>query len=149
MAYTNRVSEDMYPLVSEYADSLTAVAHTSAYVSLANYHRAWLYLNIGEMQQGSSLNVAFMQATTTAGAGPAKVLTPAKGITELTAAAGDGDQLVCIELQTSELDVDGGFDCVAVLLTIAGATVELAWSLFGVISRFKAVPTTNWEEIVA
>ena len=147
MAYTNRVSEDMYPLVSEYADSLTAVAHTSAYVSLANYHRAWLYLNIGEMQQGSSLNVSFLQATTTAGAG-SKAFVPAKAITELTALAGDGDQLVCVEIQTSELDVDGGFDCVAVLLTIAGATVELAWSLFGVISRFKAVPTTNWEEIV-
>ena len=148
MAYTNRVSEDMYPLVSEYADSLTAVAHTSAYVSLANYHRAWLYLNIGEMQQGSSLDVSFLQATTTTGA-DGKAFVPAKAITQLTAAAGDGNQLVCVEIQTSELDVDGGFDCVAVLLTIAGATVELAWSLFGCVSRFKAVPTTNWEEIVA
>ena len=148
MAYTNRVSEDMYPLASEFADSLTAVAHTSAYVSLANYHRAWFYLNIGEMQQGSSLDVSFLQATTTTGA-DGKAFVPAKAITQLTAAAGDGNQLVCVEIQTSELDVDGGFDCIAVLLTIAGATVELAWSLFGVISRFKEVPTTNWEEIVA
>ena len=148
MAYTNHVSEDMYPLVSEYADSLTAVAHTSAYVSLANYHRAWLYLNIGEMGQTATLDVSFLQATTTAGAGT-KAFVPAKAITQLTQAAGDGDQLVCVEIQTSELDVDGGFDCIAVLLTVGVATIELAWSLFGVISRFKEVPTTNWEEIVA
>ena len=147
MAYTNRVSEDMYPLVAYHADSLGVSAITSAYVSLANYHRAWLYLNVGEMQAQSSLDVSFLQATTTAGAGT-KVLAPVKGITQLTQAAGDGDQQVCIELQTSELDVDGGFDCIAVVTTVAGAAVELAWSLFGVISRFKEVPTTNWEEIV-
>jgi len=148
MAYTNHVSEDMYPLVSEFADSITVAAHTSAYVSLANYHRAWLYLNIGEMGQTATLDVSFLQATTTAGAGT-KAFVPAKAITQLTQAAGDGDQLVCVEIQTSELDVDGGFDCIAVLLTVGVATIELAWSLFGVISRFKEVPTTNWEEIVA
>jgi len=147
MAYTNRVSEDMYPLVSEYADSITAAAHTSAYVSLASYHRAWLYLNIGEMQAASTLDVSFLQATDTAGTG-SKAFVPAKAITQLTQAAGDGNQLVCVEIQTSELDVDGAFDCIAVLLTAGVDTIELAWSLFGCVTRFKETPTTNWEEIV-
>jgi len=147
MSYTNRVSEDMYPLVSEYSDSITVAAHTSAYVSLANYHRAWLFLNVGEMQGTATLDVSFLQATDTAGTG-SKALVPAKAITQLDQAAGDGNQLVCVELQTEELDVDGGFDCVAVLLTVGNAAVELGWSLFGTCSRYKATPTTNWEEIV-
>jgi len=147
MAYTNRVSEDMYPLVAYHADSLGVSAITSAYVSLANYHRAWLYLNVGEMQATATLDVSFLQATTTAGAGT-KAFVPAKAITQLTQAAGDGDQQVCVEIQTSELDVDGGFDCLAVVTTVAGAAVELAWSLFGCVTRFKETPTTNWEEIV-
>ena len=148
MAYTNRVSEDMYPLVSYNADSLGISTVISAYVSMRDYHRGWLYLNVGEMQGTATLDLSFLQATSTAGAGT-KVFAPVKGITQLTQAAGDGDQLVCVELQTSELDVDGGFDCVAITVTVAAAAVELAWSFFGVVSRFKEVPTTNWEEIVA
>ena len=147
MSYTSRVSERMYPLVSENADSKAAAVYTSAYVSMRDYHRGWLYLNVGDMAGTATLDVSFLQATTTAGAGT-KALVPAKAITQLTQAGGDGDQLVCVELQTSEMDVDGGFDCIAILVTVGVAAVELAWSFFGLASRFKEVPTTNWEEIV-
>jgi len=148
MAYTNRISEDMYPLVAYNSDSLGISAITSAYVSMRDYHRGWLLLNVGEMQATATLDVSFLQATTTAGAGT-KVFAPVKGITQLTQAAGDGDQLVCIELQSSEFDVDGGFDCLAVVTTVAGAAVELGWVFFGCVTRFKETPITNWEEIVA
>ena len=45
----------MYPLVSENADSKAAAVYTSAYVSMRDYHRGWLYLNIGDMAGTATL----------------------------------------------------------------------------------------------
>lgn len=146
MSYTERISEDMAPLVSYNADSLGAGTTTSTYVDMENYHRGWLYLNVGDMQAGATLDVALLQATSAAGAG-SKAIT-GKSITQLTQAGGDGDDLLCIELQSEELDVDGGFKFVAVQVVVANANVELAWTFFGTRSRYKAVPTTNWTEVV-
>jgi hypothetical protein len=136
----------MYPLAYENADSQAVGTHNSAYVSLQSYHRAWLVLNVGDMAVGATLDAGIQQATDTAGTGVKAII--GKTITQLTQAGGDGNDLVCIELQTEELDVDGGFDCVRFYVTIAGAAVEYSAILYGLISRFKAVPVTNWTEIV-
>lgn len=146
MSYTNRVSEVMYPLVYEHADSITAAAHTSARVSLANYHRAFFFMDVGEMGQGATIDVQLYQATAATG-GTTAVIT-GKAITQLTQAGGDGDQLVCIEVQTEELNVDDGYEHVYALVTVGNAACELSWCLFGVEPRFAPTPTTNWEEIV-
>lgn len=146
MSYTSRVSERMYPLAYEHADSQAAGAHNSPYVSLQNYHRAWFVLNVGDMAVGATLDAGVQQAQDTGGTGVKAIA--GKTITQLTQAGGDGDDLVCIELQTEELDVDNAFDCVRFYVTVAGAAVEYSAVLYGLISRFKEVPTTNWTEIV-
>lgn len=144
--YTVRFSELAYPLGMQYADSFGAGNHDTNWVSLQNYHRAVILINVGDMAQGSTLNGGIWQATTTAGGGTPAVV---KSITELTQAAGDGDQLICMELQTEELDVDGGYDCIRLRLTVANAAVEFGAWVFGISPRFPPVPTTNWEEVVA
>jgi len=144
MSCTSRVSERMYPLAYEHCDSQLVGTHNSAYVSLQNYHRAWLVLNVGDMGVGATLNAGLQQATDTSGTG-VKAIT-GKTIAQLTQAGGDGDDLVCIELQTEELDVDRGFEHVRFQVVIAGGAVEYAAVLYGCVSRFKAVPTTNWTE---
>ena len=144
--YTERLSEVMYPLVMEYSDSLSVATHTSSYVSLANYHRAWCFINVGDMGSSATLDVALYQATDTSGTS-AKAIT-SKSITQLTQAGGDGDDLLCIELQGEELDVDGGFDCVAVVATVGTAAVEFSLVLFGCVSRYDPTPTSNWAEVV-
>lgn len=146
--YTEQQSEVMYPLAYAHPDSYTAVARTSAYVSFANYHRGWIFLDVGDMVATSTLDLSLLQATTTGGVGT-KAFTPAKAITQLTQAGGDGDDLICIQFQTEELDVDNGFDCVAVLVTVGTAAVEYSWCMFGIVPRFPPVPTTNWTERVA
>lgn len=152
MSYTERLSEAVYPLAIEYADSQAIGAHAGAWVNVSLYHRLWLVVNVGEMQAGATLDAALQQATTTAGAGVKAILAKNqvtnKAITQLTQAGGDGDDLVCIELQTEEMDVTNLFDCVRFVITIAGAAVEYAAVLYGCISRHKAVPTTNWTEII-
>ena len=144
--YTERISEIMYPLVYKNADSFSAATYTTDYASLAGYHRAWCYINVGDMQENATLDVALYQATDTSGTS-AKAIT-SKSITQLTQASGDGDDLLCIELQTEELDVDNGFDCVAVRVVVGTAAVELGLTLFGCMPRYAPTATANWAEIV-
>lgn len=146
MPYTEKFSEVHYPLDSDYADSFAIGTHTSAYVSLANYHRAAIYINVGEIAAGGGLDARVLQATTTAGAG-AKVIT-GKSITRLTQAGGDGDDIICIEIRTEELDVTNAFDCIALELTVISAAAEIAYTIFGIVPRFPPTGITNWTEVV-
>lgn len=144
--YTEQFTEVHYPLAYAHPDSYAAGTYTGTWVSLATYHRAVLVLNVGDMAVGATLDVSIRQATTTAGAG-AKAIT-AKSITQLTQAGGDGDDLVCIELRTEELDVPNAFDCVSVRVVVAGAAVEYSYILYGIIPRFAPTGITNWTEVV-
>jgi len=144
--YAARISELMYPLDADYADSVGISTVTGAYCLVESYHRLWFELNVGEMQATATLDAGLMQSTSAAGAGN-KAIT-GKTITQLTQAGGDGDGLVCIELQTEELDVDGGFCYVNYYITVAAAAVECSAVLYGCSSRYMPVPTTNWTEIV-
>jgi len=150
--YTARLSELMYPLAIEYADAMGVGANASAYVNVALYHRLFLVVNVGAMGGGATLDAVLQQATTVAGAGVKAILAKNqvtnKAITQLTQAGGDGDDLVCIELQTEELDVTNLFDCVRFVITVAGAPVEYSAILYGCESRHMAVPTANWTEII-
>lgn len=144
--YTRRVSEYAYPALGEHADSIAVGNHTTAWFALRDYHRAWCYIDIGDMVAGASLDVWLEQATTVAGAG-AKAIT-GKAITQMLQASGHGDDWLCIELQTEELDVTNNFDCIRVRYYVGGAAVELSITLFAIEPRFMATPTTNWHEVV-
>ena len=138
----------MYPLIIRDPDSYTNAVYNDAHVNVANYHRLWFVMQVGEMQATSTIDVQLYQATQVADAGGDTKVIAGKTITQLTQAAGDGDQIVCIEVQSEEFDVDGKFDNISVRLTVGTAASELAYVLYGLAGRFKAVPTTNWEEIV-
>ncbi len=144
--YTSRVSERMYPLATYNADALGVGTFNSAYVLLRDYHRAWLVINVGDMGGGATLDAGIQQATDVLGTGVKAIV--GKTITQLTQAGGDSDSLVCIELQTEELDVTLNFDAIRFFLTVAGAATEVSAILYGVMSRFDPVPITNWQEIV-
>jgi len=145
MSYTARLSELLYPLAFHVPLTRDAV-NDSAWVSLSNYHRAWLVVNVGAMEQGATLDVSIRQAEDAIGTN-AKAIT-GKAITQLTQVSGDGNGLVCIELQTEELDVDGGFEHVQFRVTCGPNWVTYSAILYGCSARFKPVATTNWDEIV-
>lgn len=146
MPYTERVSEVVSVLGGAYADSYDVGTHDTAFVSVANYHRVFFFLIVGEMQAGATLDCSLRQATDTAGTG-AKAIT-GKAITQLSQAGGDGNDYIGIELRTEELDVANGFDCVSARVTVAGAAVEAAAGLLGFVPRYAPVDTSNWTETV-
>lgn len=147
--YTERVSEVMYPLVSEYTDLFGSAITRSAWVSMESYHRGWLLINVGNVGTDYTLDIYLQEATTVGGLG-GKTIT-GKAITQLDGT--DDDSLICIELQTEEMDVANSFDFVSVVVDIRfnavnGTGVYLGWTFFGCQPRYAAVPTTNWTEVV-
>lgn len=144
--YTEAFFESNYPLLSEPSDSLAAATYNSDWAAMTIYHRAVFVMNVGEMVQTATLDVQIRQATDAAGTG-AKVIA-GEAITQLSQAAGDGDQLVCIEIRSEEMDATNNFDFIGVQLTVGNAAVELGWILYGRVPRYMPTPTTNWEEIV-
>lgn len=147
MAYTNRVSEDLALLAEHDPRTRQVATHVSAWVLMEDYHRAWFHLKVGDMGAAATLDAGLQQASDATGTGVKAIA--GKTITQLTQAGGDGtNDNCCIELQTEELDVDGGFEYVRFYVTIAVADCTYAATLFGTCSRFKPVPTTNWTEII-
>lgn len=146
MSYTEQFAEVHYPLAFEPADSIAASTVTGTFVSMANYHRAVLHFNIGDMATGSTVDVSIVQAQDVGGTN-VKAIT-GKAATQLTQAGGDGGQVLAIELRTEELDIANGFDFIAYKIVVAVDASELACTLFGLEPRFAPVPTTNWTEIV-
>jgi hypothetical protein len=138
--YTNRFTE-----VNILLDALDVASHaggeSTEWVSLQNYHRCVVMIFTGGM--AGTLDVALWQATNAAGAG-AKVIA-GKAITQL---AGTDDQSACIiELQTEEMDVDGGFDFIRAQ-SVNGAANDYGIFVFGITPRYPPGPTTGWDEIV-
>jgi len=146
ITYTQRFTEGFVPLLVEPADSQAAGAHGTAWADTRNYPRVVVVLNVGEMQQGATLDMLINQATDNAGTGAKAVA--GKAITQLTQAGGDGDDLVAIELRTEELDVNGGFSFIQVVPTVAVGAVEYGLVAYGFVSRYEPVPVTAWAEIV-
>jgi hypothetical protein len=90
----------------------------SSYVSAKNVGEITAVVHLGDMAS-ETIDVALYQATDTSGTG-AKSL---KAITQLAASAAANDsKQVIVSARADELDVDGGFSCVAVRIVTGGAT---------------------------
>ena len=150
MSYTERFSEVHYPLVAVVpATYQAAAAVTSAYVSLANYHRAVLVVHVGSITATGTLDVQIRQATNSSGGSVKGIPTTAaqsKLLTQLV--NGDDNAVYIIELRTEELDIANGFEHVAITYDVNTDTVDFSAILYGCEPRFKPVATTNWAEIV-
>ena len=145
-AYTNRFTEVVSLTGAVFPQTQGAGTYTYGYASAANFQRGAAILLVGTMAGGSTLDVQLWQATDAAGT-DAKIIA-GKAITQLTAAGGDGNDAVLIELRTEELDVDGGFSFVSAVVTVAGANVTFALLGLGTAANYVPVPTTNWTEVV-
>lgn len=147
MAYTNLLFEDLNPVASHYPLSRQDAAHVSDWVNFKGYHRGAVFVTVGDMPTGTTLDAKLQQAQDASGTG-AKDIT-GKAITQLTAAGSDSNSLVAIEFQTEELDVNNGFEYVRFVVTVDGGDVVYGATLFGVNARFKPVATTAFDELIS
>jgi hypothetical protein len=145
-AYTQRFTE-VHELVAVLPPQTLAIGlHTYGWFNAANHQRGVFILQVGAMAQGSSIDVQLWQATDATGAN-AKIVA-GKAITQLSAAAGDGNDAVVIEVRTEELDVNGGFAYVSAVLTVLGGTVVTSALALAGASNYVPVSTATWTEVV-
>jgi hypothetical protein len=126
------------------ASRTSAVANTG-WLSMRDVHKAVAIYNGGALAANSVVDMQILQATDGLGAGN-KVIT-GKQIASLGNA---DDNVACvIELDASELDVDGGFDWINLELSCGGAAACLTSAvLIRYQPRFKPVDSSNLEEAV-
>lgn len=146
--YTEKFTEVWQPLYKLSPISVTNGSEVfTSYVSLANFHRAFILIEIGVMQSGSTIDAVVHQATDTSGTS-AKHLDTSVAITQLTQAGSDGNSLVGIELRTEQLDVEDGFDCIALGYTVGTAASIMSITIWGGVPRYAPVAVTGWNEVV-
>lgn len=146
MSYTERYTE-----VHDYLGGLPPLAatgavgaHPTGWMNMADYHRLFVWLDIGEPGQGATIDVAVWQATDAAGAGA--VVIAAKAPAQIVAA--DTGDHVGIELRTEELNVTGGFSFVQVVVTVTNDVYTYSLVCWGIVSRYEAVGVADFLQVV-
>ncbi len=125
--------------------SRTAVEVNTGWLSMRDYHSAAFVVQAGAIAAGGLVDACIYQATDEFGSG-AKVVT-GKSITTLT---GNDDNACCvIELLSSELDVDGGFDYILGSISHGGGVACVTSGImYRRQSRFLPVDHSNLTEHV-
>ena len=140
--YTEQVTEIMEPLNYGIYQILPVAETITPYVALNRFHRAFAWVFFGNMGPGADVVVQVMQATDVGGGGAQVVAGKA------TAETATPVSHYAIEIQTEELDVDNGYDCIALRFDVDDNDVEATWMIWGVVPRHPPVPVTFWQEIV-
>lgn len=115
-------SEAMAVLGSVDPDVLTAAAHSSGWISAADFHSYAAIVQAGTLGSSATMDAKIEQATDASGTG-AKDLTGA-AITQLTQAGSDSDKQAIIQFRPEDLDVDNSFTHFRLTITVATASSD-------------------------
>ena len=147
MPYPELDTERMQLLAVIHADLGAAGAtYRTPYFSMAVHHKLLAIISVGDMVATSTFDATLMEATDAAGTG-AKVIT-SKAITQLTAAGGDSNDALAINLRTEEMDAANGFDHVSLRIRVGTANAYFAALILGNVPRYAPVSQTPWTEVV-
>jgi hypothetical protein len=130
-------------------DAYAASTVVSGYVNMRDFTSAMAIIQAGDLGASATLDAKLVQATDTSGTSSKDIT--GKAITQLTQAGTDSNKQVLINVRPEELDVDNGFDCVAISMTVATATSDAGAMLLGFFpSRGPAtgVDATTVDEVV-
>ena len=121
----------------------------TGYADMGKTKQVMFVLSVGAMGAGGTVDAKIRQATDSAGTGVKDVT--GKAITQLTQAGGDGNKQVVIGVRADELDVAGGFNHVALSITVATAASLISAIGIGGEPRYAPVDgidLTSVDEIV-
>lgn len=145
--YTEQFTEthDVLDTLPPTAANAAVGVHGTQYVSLADYHRAFVWVDLGEATQGATLDVEIWQATSAAGAGA--VIMAAKSPVQ-SVAANQGNH-IGIEVRSEELNVSAGFVFLQARVDVGGqGPFYYDLVIFGIVSRYEAVGVADFQEVV-
>jgi len=143
-------SEKVAVLATVDPDVLTAAAHTSDYVSMADFESIMAIVMAGTLGSSATMDAKLVQATDASGT-DSKDIT-GKAITQLTEAGTDSDKQAIINCRAEELDLDNGFTHVALTITVATASSDGGGVILGLNPRYAPASDSDLasvDEIVA
>ncbi len=141
-----------YQELSTEREELLAVIHPdlhgpdeyyTPWIDHSRMHKSWWLIEVGDIGQGGTIDFEITQATDNVGAGEKTV----KGMTQLTQAGGDGDNVVIGNLRAEQLDVQNLFSFVRGHLTIGVASANCSVAAFGRNPRYVPVAVGAVTEI--
>jgi len=145
--YTEQFTEvvDFLATLPPTAANAAVGTHNSGYVDMADYHRAFVYIALGEAAAGATIDVAITEATSVAGAGATALLTIA-GATKNPAqiVVADAGGHVGIEVRSPELDVSNGYHFINIAVTVTGDTYHYDLIVMGLVSRYEPAGVTDF-----
>lgn len=146
MEATERFSEvvDVLTALAPTAANGTVAAHSTSYVDLADYHRAFILIHLGEAAQGATIDFTVWEAQDTAGTGVKQITSKAPA----QVVAADSGGYIGIELQSEELDVQNGFHCIKLIATVGTGTYTYSAYILGTVPRYPPVGSTDFHELV-
>lgn len=107
---------------------------TSDWVAVKDWHELMAVVMVGTLGASSTVDAKLQQATDGTGTGAKDIA--GKAITQLTDADSDDNKQAVINLKSNELDVDGGFTHVALVVTVGTADSPGAALLLGLHPRY-------------
>lgn len=115
-------------------DAQGAGASTSNYVDAGGFEALMAIIFAGTLGTSATLDAKLVQATDSSGTGSKDISGAA--ITQLTQAGSDSDKQAIINVRPEDLDLDGGFTHVAIVMTVATATSDTGAVLLGIHPRY-------------
>ena len=117
---------------------------TSTWVPVANFHRFAALVDIGAVGGAGTVAVAFLQATSSGGAGSKAVVNQVTGANVVTSApVAVSNSQVMLEALADWVDSTNGYGYVAITITVAGNAVLTQGTLFGHAPRFGPANLLN------
>lgn len=148
MSYPELTTERMQLLAAIHADiGVAGTTYRTPYFSMAGHHKLLVSISVGDMVATATFDAVLLEALDPAATG-AKVIA-GKAITQLTAAGGDGNDAVAINLRTEEMDVANNFDHISLRIRVGAANVDgFCAMIHGDNPRYAPVTQTPWTEVV-
>lgn len=146
MPYTERFTEVNLVAGILFPANRPAGAHDTDWLLMEEFQRAIALLKVGEMAQGTTVDLVVQQAQDVNGTGQAAIA--GKAIAQLTQAGGDADSMVIIEVRTEEMDVNNDYNYIRAVLTIANGNVQTDLMVNRFIATYPPVSTALWTQIV-
>ncbi|HUX23220.1 MAG TPA: hypothetical protein VMV87_01260 [Burkholderiales bacterium] len=143
MSYNTKATEQVAILGVINPSSQVAGAAVSGWISAADYQQFLAIVQTGVLGTAATVDAKIQQATDSSGTA-AKDVTGA-ALAQIVKATGDNVQAE-INLNTQQLDVEGGFDYIQLSVTVGTATSITAAQLLGFSPRFS--PPTNAASVV-
>ena len=125
-------------------DDASAAAYTSAYVSMSSFNQIMAVVQTGTLHGSGTVDFKLVQATDSSATGSKDIT--GKAITQLVKASNDDDQAV-INCRADELDVDNGFDYVAMTMTVGGGACDTSAIMLGMAARYAPASDNDLDSV--